>query len=141
MRAAGLKSLAAALALGLLASSPPALTLARESPPTARGSDTARYQPGAESRALDAAGDPGSKTIAEALAASGVEQANLPNLKDEDRETLTLTDELSRNDALIAQRSGTAIPAWLIGDGPARKGFNLARLRAAIAEARAGKNH
>lgn len=90
-------------------------------------------------RALDAAGDLSSKTIADALAASGVEQAKWPAFKEEDPETLTLADELSRNDDLITQRSGTAIPAWLIGDGPALKGFDLPRLQAAIAKARAGK--
>jgi len=91
--------------------------------------------------ALDAAGDPSSKTIAEALAASGVEQSKLPSLKEEDPETLALADELSRNDNLITQRHGTAIPVWVIGDGPAQKGFDLPRLQAAIAKARAGKNH
>jgi len=92
-------------------------------------------------RALDAAGAPSSKTIAEALAASGVEQAKLPDLKDEDSGTLPLAEELSRNDSLIVQRKGTAIPAWLIGDGPAQKGFDLPRLQTAIAEARAAKTH
>jgi protein-disulfide isomerase len=92
-------------------------------------------------RALDASGDLSSKTIAEALAASGVEQVKLPHLESEDEpETLTLTEELSRNDDLINQRNGSAIPAWLIGDGPAQKGFDLPRLQTAIAKARAGKN-
>jgi len=239
MRVAGLKSLSAALALGLLAGSAPAVTSAREPPPTARGSDAAQSQPGGESqtdavpdqdsmttpaepridepfghawlgaadadvtlvvfadyacpacreaqpvidqllaqdsklkvvyrlidndqggrtaaltslavaknsadwdkfhRALDAAGDLSSKTIAEALAASGVQQASLPTFKDEDSETLDLVEELSRNDNLINQRKGTGIPVWLIGDGSAQDGFDLPRIQAAIAKARADKS-
>jgi protein-disulfide isomerase len=93
-------------------------------------------------RALDASGDLSSKTIAEALAASGVEQAKLPRVDNEDDpETLSLAEELSRNDNLITQRNGTAIPTWLIGDGPAQKGFDLPRLQTAIAKARAGDGH
>jgi protein-disulfide isomerase len=240
MRAAGLKSLPAALALGLLAGAAPAVTSAQESPRAACGSDAGQCPPGAENHpdgtsdqasmtpvaepridepfghawlgavdgdvilvvfadyacpacreaqpvidqllaqdsklkvvyrlldneqggrtaaltslavakesvdwarfhhALDAAGEPSSKAIAEALAASGVEQGKLPSLKDEDPETLVLADELSRNDNLITERHGTAIPAWVIGDGPAQKGFDLPRLQTAIAKARAGKNH
>jgi protein-disulfide isomerase len=91
-------------------------------------------------RALDASGDPSSETVAKALAASGVEQANLPDFENEDDpDTVTLADELSRNDKLINQRNGSAIPSWVIGDGPAQKGFDLARLQAAIAKARAAK--
>jgi len=87
--------------------------------------------------ALDAAGDVSSKTIADAIAASGVDPAKLPN--HDDPETLPLVDELNRNDRLINQRKGTALPSWLIGDGPAQKGFDLPRLQAAIAKARADK--
>ena len=245
MHVAGLKSLPAAIAFGLLAGAAPAVALARESPPTACGSDTAQCPPDAESHpdgasdqagmtpmaepridepfghawlgaadadvtlvvfadyacpacryaqpvidqllaqdsklrvvyrlldndqggrtaaltslavakegvaresvawarfhhALDAAGELSSKTIAEALAASGVEPGKLPGLEDEDPETIGLADELSRNDNLITQRNGTAIPAWLIGDGPAQDGFDLPRLQTAIAKARAAKNH
>ena len=91
-------------------------------------------------RALDASGDIGAKAIAVALAASGAEPARLPHLEnDDDPETLALAQELARNDGLITQRSGTAIPAWLIGDGPAQKGFDLPRLQNAIAKARASR--
>jgi protein-disulfide isomerase len=90
-------------------------------------------------RALDAAGELSSKTVAKALAASGVEPAKLPSLKEDDPETLPLADELARNDSLINQRKGSAIPSWVIGDGPARNGFDLAGLQAAIAKARAEK--
>jgi len=91
-------------------------------------------------RALDASGDVSSQTIAGALAASGVDPAKLPQLgAEDDPATVSLAAELSRNDDLIAQRKGIAIPAWLIGDGPAQKGFDLPRLQAAIAKARADK--
>jgi len=93
-------------------------------------------------RALDAAGDLTPKTIAAAIAASGVDPAKLPHIESEDDpDTAALAEELSRNDALINQRSGTAIPAWLIGDQPAQKGFDLPRLQAAIARARATSKH
>jgi protein-disulfide isomerase len=93
-------------------------------------------------RALDASGDVNPKTIAAALAASGVELARLPHVENEDDpDTLSLAEELSHNDSLITQRGGTALPSWLIGDGAAQKGFDLARLQAAIAKARASKNH
>ena len=91
--------------------------------------------------ALDAADDINAKTIADAVAASGVDQAKLPSLKDEDPETLTLAEELSRNDNLITQRKGTALPSWLIGDGPAQNGFDLPGLQAAVAKARASQKH
>jgi protein-disulfide isomerase len=223
MRAAGWKSLSAALALGLLAGGAPAVTLAQESAPPDAPSDQTATTPSTESRidepfahawlgapdadltlvvfadyacpacreaqpaidqllaqdrklrvvyrlldndqggrtaaltslavarqssdwgkfhrALDAAGEVSAKTIAEALVASAVEPAKLPSLKDEDPETVALADELNRNDDLISQRKGTAIPSWVIGDGPAQKGFDLPRLQAAIAAARAGKGH
>jgi len=93
-------------------------------------------------RALDASGDVSAKAIADALAASGVEPAKLPHIENvEDLATLSLTDELSRNDDLITERGGTGIPTWLIGDGRAQDGFDLPRLQAAIAKARAGSNH
>jgi protein-disulfide isomerase len=89
-------------------------------------------------RALDAAGDLSPKTIAEAVAASGA--AKLPDItSQDDPETLSLVEELSGNDNLITERNGTAIPAWVIGDGPAQKGFDLPRLQAAIAKARASR--
>ena len=89
--------------------------------------------------ALDASGDLSSKAIADAVAASGVEPAKLPHVENaDDPQTLSLAQELSHNDLLINQRHGTALPAWLIGDGPAQKGFDLPRLQAAIAKARAG---
>ena len=90
-------------------------------------------------RALDGADDVNSKTIAAAVAASGTDPAKLPSLKDDDPETLLLAGELARNDTLLVQRKGTALPSWLIGDGPAQRGFDLPRLQAAIAKARAGK--
>jgi protein-disulfide isomerase len=88
-------------------------------------------------RALDVADEVSAKTIAAAVAASGVDPAKLPSLKDDDPETLPLDDELVRNDNLITERKGTALPSWLIGDGPAQNGFDLAGLQAAIAKARA----
>lgn len=90
-------------------------------------------------RALDAGGDVTPKTIADAVAASGTEPSKLPSLKDDDPETIALADELNRNDDLITERKGTAIPVWVIGDDPAQKGFDLARLQAAVAKARAAK--
>jgi protein-disulfide isomerase len=93
-------------------------------------------------RALDTASDLTPKTIADAIAASGVDPAKLPHIEDaDDPETAALADELSHNDAFINQRNGTAIPAWLIGDDPAQKGFDLPRLQAAIAKARAASKH
>jgi protein-disulfide isomerase len=92
-------------------------------------------------RALDAADDVNSKTIAGAVAASGLGQAKLPSLKDDDPETLPLAGELAHNDNLIVERKGTALPAWLIDDGRAQDDFDLPRLQAAIAKARAGKKH
>lgn len=87
---------------------------------------------------LDAFDEVTPKAIAAALAASGADPASLPKLVDEDDpQTAALADELSRNDALINQRNATAIPAWLIGDGLAQKGFDLPRLQAAVAKARA----
>ena len=92
-------------------------------------------------RALDASADVNPKTIAAALAASGVEPSRLPHIETEGNlQTITLADELSRNDNLITERGGTALPSWLIGDGPAQKGFDLARLQAAIAKARAAQS-
>jgi protein-disulfide isomerase len=102
-----------------------------------QGADWAKFH-----RALDASGDLSAKTIADAIAASGVEPANLPHVEDEDDPaTVALAEELSRNDNLITQRKGTAIPTWVIGDGPAQKGFALPRLQSAIAKARADKSH
>ena len=93
-------------------------------------------------RALDASGDVGSQAIGRALAASGVDQAKLPQIdKDDDLASLSLTDELAHNDNLIRERKGTGIPTWVIGDGPAQDGFDLPRLRAAIAKARAVQTH
>jgi protein-disulfide isomerase len=103
----------------------------------AQGADWARFH-----HALDASGAVGPQAIATALAASGADPAKLPQFGNEDDPgTQNLAEELSRNDTLIAQRKGSAIPAWLIGDGPAQKGFDLPRLQAAIAKARAGKAH
>ena len=98
-------------------------------------------QPGADwakfHHALDAAADVTPATIAAAVAASGADRASLPHIENEDDPaTSALADELRRNDSLISQRQGTALPAWLIGDGPAQKGFDLARLQAAVAKAR-----
>jgi protein-disulfide isomerase len=89
--------------------------------------------------ALEAGGDPDAKALAAALAAAGVDPAKLPIIKDDDPEGVALGDELARNDLFINQRKGTAIPCWVIGDDPAEKGFDLPRLQAAIAKARAGK--
>jgi protein-disulfide isomerase len=91
--------------------------------------------------ALDAAGDVDAKAIAAALSAASVDPAKLPDFKDETLETDALKDELNQNDAFINQRKGDAIPAWVIGDGAAQKGFDLPRLQAAVAEARKGKAH
>jgi protein-disulfide isomerase len=98
-------------------------------------------QPGADwgkfHHALDAAADVSPATIAAAVAASGADRASLPPVENQDDPaTVPLADELSRNDQLITQRQGTALPAWLIGDGPAQRGFDLARLQAAVAKAR-----
>ena len=92
-------------------------------------------------RALDASDDVSAEAIAAAVSASGAEAAaNLPHVETEDDpQTLGLAEELSRNDNLISQRKGTAIPSWLIGDGQAQKGFDLQRLQAAIAKARASR--
>jgi protein-disulfide isomerase len=238
MRVTGMPWLLMAVALGLLGGAAPALAMTQQASPTARGSDTAQCQPGAENTAeatsdqtdaapaelqidqpfghawlgsadadvtlvvfadyacpacrdaqpvidqllaqdrklkvvyrlvdndqggrtaaltslavaasksadwgkfhlaLDASGDLSSKAIADAVAASGVEPAKLPHVENaDDPQTLSLAQELSHNDLLINQRHGTVLPAWLIGDGPAQKGFDLPRLQAAIAKARAG---
>ena len=90
-------------------------------------------------RALDGADEVNSKTIGAAVAASGVDQSKLPSLKDDDPKTLPLAGELASNDNFLVQRKGTALPSWLIGDGPAQKGFDLPRLQAAITKARDSK--
>jgi protein-disulfide isomerase len=92
-------------------------------------------------RALDAADDIDPKAIATALAAAGVDPAKLPDFKDESLEIDALKDELNQNDAFINQRKADAIPAWVIGDAAAQKGFDLPRLQAAIAEARRGRTN
>lgn len=89
--------------------------------------------------ALDAGGTPNSRSIAKALAGSGIDRAGLPQVKDPDSDNMAIFDEISRNDQLIAQRDGKAIPAWVIGEGNALNGFELATLQAAVAEARAKK--
>jgi protein-disulfide isomerase len=95
-----------------------------------QGTDWGRFH-----RALEAGGEPSPKAIAQALAASGLDPATLPGLKDDDPDS-SLAAELNRNDSLLAQRNGTALPSWLIGDGPAHRGFDLQSLKAAIAAAR-----
>jgi hypothetical protein len=67
-------------------------------------------------RALDAAGDPTSKSIANALAASGIDPRSLPPHGDEAMIDSSITAELMNNDALINQRKGTAVPAWVLGN-------------------------
>jgi protein-disulfide isomerase len=89
--------------------------------------------------ALDEAGAPSPTTIAAALAKAGVDPKTLPKLDDESLVDSPIMAELMNNDALIGQRHGTAVPAWVIGGGKALNGFDLARLKAAIAAARAGK--
>jgi len=90
--------------------------------------------------ALDAGGTPNSRSIAKALAGSGIDKAGLPQVKDLDGDNMAIFDEISHNDQLIVQRDGKAIPAWVIGQGNALNGFELATLQAAIAEARSGKH-
>jgi protein-disulfide isomerase len=91
---------------------------------------------GAFHRALDAAGDPTPATIAAALHAAAIDPAGLPSLTDPDMAESPILGELSHNDALIYRRKGTAVPAWLIGDGDALNGFELEKLQAALAKAR-----
>jgi len=87
-------------------------------------------------RALDAGGDPGPAGIAAALKAAGVDPASLPALSGDALIDNPVLDELNRNDRAIVEHHGTAIPAWVIGEGKARNGFDPAVLRAAIAKAR-----
>jgi protein-disulfide isomerase len=90
-------------------------------------------------RAMDAGGDPGPAGIAAALKAAGVDPASLPPLTGDALIDSPILDELNRNDRMLVEHKGTAVPAWLIGAGPgkARNGFDPAVLRAAIAKARA----
>ena len=88
-------------------------------------------------RALDAAGDTGPAGIAAALKAAGVDPASLPPLSGDALIDSPVLAELNRNDRFLFEHKGTALPAWLIGTGKARNGFDPAVLRAAIARARA----
>jgi len=98
------------------------------------GSDWAKFH-----RALDAAGDPTAATIAAALKQAGINPKSLPDLSPDALVGSPIIAELSGNDARIQERHGTAVPAWVIGGGRALNGFELTKLQAAIAAARAGK--
>jgi protein-disulfide isomerase len=87
-------------------------------------------------RALDAAGAPTPQTIASALAQAGIDPHSLPPLDDDAMVDSPMTAELMNNDALINQRNGKAVPTWVLGDGQAQNGFELATLQPAIAKAR-----
>lgn len=97
------------------------------------GADWAKFH-----RSLDAAGDPTAATIAAALKQAGISPRSLPDLKPEALIESPLLTELNRNDQQIQERQGTAVPAWVIGNGKALNGFELARLQAAVAAERAG---
>jgi protein-disulfide isomerase len=88
-------------------------------------------------RALDAGGDAGPAGIAAALKAAGIDPASLPPLTGDALIDSPILAELNRNDRALVEHKGTAVPAWLIGDGKARNGFDPVALRAAIAKARA----
>jgi protein-disulfide isomerase len=88
--------------------------------------------------ALDAGGTPTSRSIAKALVTSGIDKTSLPQVKDIDGDNSAIFQEISNNDALITERNGQAIPAWVIGDGEALNGFELATLQAAIVKSRSG---
>ncbi|CAN5454814.1 hypothetical protein BH10PSE14_BH10PSE14_30700 [soil metagenome] len=92
---------------------------------------------GAFHRALDAGDDTGPAGIAAALKVVGVDPASLPPLSGDALIDSPILDELNRNDRAIVEHHGTALPAWMIGTGKARNGFDPAVLRAAIAKARA----
>jgi protein-disulfide isomerase len=97
------------------------------------GADWAKFH-----RALDAAGDPTAATIATALKQAGIDPKSLPDLSPDAMVDSPILAELSRNDQQIVEHHGTAVPAWVLGDGKATNGFELAKLQAAIAAARAG---
>jgi hypothetical protein len=80
--------------------------------------------------------DPGPAGIAAALKAVGVDPASLPPLSGDALIDSPILAELNRNDRAMVEHHGTALPAWLIGTGKARNGFDPAVLRAAIAKAR-----
>jgi protein-disulfide isomerase len=86
--------------------------------------------------ALDAGGDPGPAGIAAALKAAGIDPASLPPLSGDALIDRPILAELNRNDRLLVDHKGTALPAWLTGTGKARNGFDPVVLRAAIAKAR-----
>ena len=87
--------------------------------------------------ALDAGGDVGPAGIAAALKTAGIDPATLPPLSGDALVVSPILDELNRNDRFLVAHHATALPAWLIGTGKARNGFDPAVLRAAIARARA----
>lgn len=95
------------------------------------GGDWSRFH-----HALDAGGDVSAAGIAAALKTAGIDPASLPPLSGDALIDSPILAELNRNDRLIVEHKGTALPAWLIGTGKARTGFDLAVLRAAIAKAR-----
>jgi protein-disulfide isomerase len=90
-------------------------------------------------RTLDQAGEPTAATIAAALKAVGMDPRDLPSVAAHETGDNPILDELSHNDSLIYQRNGTAVPAWVIDDGNALNGFELAKLQAAIGAARKRK--
>jgi protein-disulfide isomerase len=97
------------------------------------GADWAKFH-----HALDAAGDPTAATIAAALKQARIDPKSLPDLSPDAMVASPILTELNRNDQQIVERHGTAVPAWVLGDGKALNGFELAKLQAAIAAARAG---
>lgn len=89
--------------------------------------------------ALDAGGQPSPESIDAALVSSGIDRAGLPQIAEADATNAAIFDEAANNSALLAQRDGKALPAWVIGDGFAVNGFGLETLQAAIAAARAAQ--
>jgi protein-disulfide isomerase len=90
-------------------------------------------------RALDAAGAPTEEAIAKALAAAGIDAKALPRLDDDSLAGSSISNELINNEEMMVDRKGKAIPAYVLGDSPARNGFELAKLQAAIAKARSAR--
>jgi protein-disulfide isomerase len=87
-------------------------------------------------RALDAGGDPTPASIAAALKQAGINPRSLPDLGPDALIGSPLITELSRNDEQFQERGATGLPAWVIGDGKAVAGMDIAEVRAAVAAAR-----
>jgi protein-disulfide isomerase len=88
-------------------------------------------------RAMEAAGAPTSATIAAALKTASIAPASLGPITEDALLDSPVEAEIAHNDSLIYQRQGKAIPAWVLGDGPALNNLELAPLQAAIASFRA----